>query len=33
MSLIISSIIAPLLVGCLLTTYKYWLEQRGNKHK
>ncbi|RQW67237.1 type I toxin-antitoxin system Fst family toxin [Listeria sp. SHR_NRA_18] len=27
--LIFSSIVAPILVGITLVTYKYWLEHRG----
>ncbi|WP_241433078.1 type I toxin-antitoxin system Fst family toxin [Listeria cornellensis] len=29
--LIFSSIVAPILVGVTLVTYKYWLERRSNK--
>ncbi|WP_222717448.1 type I toxin-antitoxin system Fst family toxin [Listeria portnoyi] len=31
MILIFSSIVAPILVGITLVTYKYWLEHRSNK--
>ncbi|WP_149023011.1 type I toxin-antitoxin system Fst family toxin [Listeria floridensis] len=32
MIILYSSLIAPILVGTILVTYKYWLENRSNKN-